>query len=266
METEQNMKEKKSSKRKYLIAAVCVVLFAIVALVVASLNQEQKPDPESERVIRQFAARRLYEETGLKKEPNDLVNEDFTKINEISIIPNIGSYNSFYWTAGSKLKFGELSDITLLEKFINLQELNCNILYPDKKIPKCMKLLGKVGIFDIKERFAIDLNPIKNLTALKSLRLSNSQISDITPLKNLVNLETLFIDFTNVSDLEPLRGLKNLRVLSIMETKVSSLEPIMHLEKLERLIVINCPNITDQQLKELRAAHPNIVIIKDYVG
>ncbi len=260
-----NDRQNQYANRRYILAAVCVVLLVIVALVFAIYSGEPKPDPESERVIRHFAARQLYEETGLKKDPNDLVNEDFAKIKAISITLNIGDESSFYWATTSKLKFGELSDITLLEKFTNLQELELFIRYPESKIPKLMKYLAKLGVFDLKEKYAIDLSPIQNLTALKSLHLGFSPISDITPLKKMVNLEQLFIDGTPVSGLEPLRGLKNLQVLTIIATKVSSLEPIMHLEKLHRLLVIECPNITEEQLKEFKAAHPDTVIIKDYV-
>ncbi len=255
-EIEQNMKEKKPSKRKYIIAAVCVVLLVGVALAAAIFRWNQKIDHASERAIREAAAV-MYnnDETNLsKKDPNELTEADFKSLTE------------FVFPATPDGHFAALSDIKLLEKFTSLESLSISgTRYPDSAIPKWMKYFAKLGVFDLEEKFSIDLSPIQNLTALKSLRLSNSQISDITPLKNLVNLEQLFIDFTNVTGLEPLRELKNLQVLSINETKVSSLEPIMRLEKLRRLLVIECPNITDEQLKELKAAHPDMVIIKDYL-
>ncbi len=242
--------------RKYIIAAGCVVLLVVVALAAAIFRWNQKIDQASERAIREAAAV-MYNnnKTNLsKKDPNELTDADFKSLTEFVFPPTPIDH------------FVGLSDIKLLEKFTSLESLNISgTRYPDNAIPKWMKYFAKLGVFDLEEKFAIDLRPIQNLTSLKSLRLGHSQISDITPLKNLVNLETLFIDFTNVSDLEPLRGLKNLQVLSISETKVSSLEPIMHLEKLRRLIVIECPNISDEQLKEFEAAHPDTVIIKDYV-
>ena len=254
-ETEQNVKEKKPSRRKYIIAAICVALLLIAALTISILKWEPKPDPESEMSLRRAAKENYSIQTEKHKEPKDLTDEDFAILTEFTF-PQFSASPGFYF----------ISDIRLLEKCKNLQALQLNMIkYPEKKIPKWMKLLGKLGVFDLKKRFAIDLSPIQKLHTLKSILLSNSQVADISPLKDLKNLEQLFIDNTLVSDLNPLRGLKNLKVLSINGTEVSSLEPIMHLEKLERLLVIECPNITDEQLKEFRAAHPDMVIIKDYV-
>lgn len=254
--TEQNIKEKKHSIRKYVIAAICVLLLLSAALAVAIYSWEPKSDTKSEYLIREATAR-IYnnkEANQQKKDPNELTDKDFE------------SLTSFVYPTTKIDHFAALSDIKLLKRFMNLESLSITgTRYPDNAIPKWMKFFAKLGVFDLEEKFSIVLSPIRNLQTLKTLRLSHSQISDITPLKNLVNLEELFIDNTYISDIEPLRGLKNLKVLSISETKVSSLEPIMHLDKLQRLLVINCPNITDQQIEDLRAAHPDMVILKDYV-
>jgi Leucine-rich repeat (LRR) protein len=237
--------EKKHSIRKYILPAGIILLLVISALVFICFTQEPKPDPESEKIILEAVAKQL------NKDPNELTDEDFRSIKELSL-PIIKNSSPL-----------ELSDIKIIEKCTNLQELDMSaIRYPDKNIPKWMKLLAKVGVFNLYKRFAIDLSPMKNLSSLKTLNLSSTQISDITSLKGLVNIEDLFIDNTRVSDFEPLRGLINLQNLSISETQVSSLEPIRNLKKLQTLIMINCKNVTDEQIKDLKNSLPELKIYR----
>ena len=125
-ETEQNITEKRPSKRKYIIAAVCFVLFFIVALTTAILKWEPKPDPESERVLRSAAIINYKIQTENNKELKDLTDEDLAMLTAFS-------FPSFIASPG----FYDISDIKLLEKCTNLQELQLNMIkYPKKKIPK----------------------------------------------------------------------------------------------------------------------------------
>ncbi|MEJ2648206.1 MAG: hypothetical protein P8016_07355, partial [Sedimentisphaerales bacterium] len=76
-EAEQNITDKKLSWRKYKLAAVFMSLLITAALVSIYFTQEQKPDPASERVLRQAAAVQLKNQTHIDKDPNDLTDEDF---------------------------------------------------------------------------------------------------------------------------------------------------------------------------------------------
>ena len=51
--------KKKPTRRKYIIAAVVLLLCIIAGLVYRAITWEQKPDPESERIIRQIVAEQL---------------------------------------------------------------------------------------------------------------------------------------------------------------------------------------------------------------
>ena len=190
-ETGNNNLYKKPSMRKYIIASVCVVLIVIVALTVAIYNWEPKPDPTSERLLRSAAGISYFIQTGNNKEMEELTDEDLAMLEKLD-------FPSYFFSPG----FVEISDIKLLEKCTNLQELQLvTIRYPEKKIPKLIRCLGKLGVIDLDKIFAIDLYPIQNLTALKTLRLSGAQINDITPLKNLNNLEELYIEYCpNITD------------------------------------------------------------------
>jgi len=205
------MKEKTKKTlffKRHIIAACCIFLLAIVAFAVAIIRWEPKPDPASERIIREAAARLL------DKDPNELKDSDFAKIIEFSFHGKTDQNEFLYvppWVATV------LADIRLLKKFTNLERLDLiSIRYPPANVPKWMKYLSKYGIIKLSNKFAIDLSPIQNLHALKKLRLNNAQIDDIKPLKNLTNLEILYIQNCDITDkqVEELqKALPNLKIV-----------------------------------------------------
>ncbi len=265
-------------RRKYIIAACIILLCVIIGLIYSAMTWtpvDSEAKKQSENIIRKAAARELninkvfneltdaqmrdlgiifsinpnkptnddlmnFFRDGLFKieqfnkdpnnliDPNEMMDEDYAKIKNFSISSNA----SF---GGQKI---ELSDIKLLEKFSNLEELTLrDISFPDKEIPKWMKILSKSGIFDLSNRFNIDLTPIKKLTKLQKLNLSLSQISDIEPIKGLTNLQELRLSYTKVSSIEPLTKLSNLQYLDLWETQISNLEPLSGMKKLQELML-----------------------------
>ena len=101
-----------------------MILLLIPVFVFSLLQWEQKPDPASEKISRQIAARRL------NKDPNDLTDEDFAKITALSI------------------RNQELSDIRLLKKFKNpgissqrKQEMHIKLLKKDKVNKNKLRIL-----------------------------------------------------------------------------------------------------------------------------
>lgn len=207
--------KKKPSKRRYILAAVIVILLITPVFIFILLAQEPKPDPASEAVIKGWVAGKL------KKDPNELIDKDYE------------SFDTFL------LFVIELSDIKLLEKFTNLQKLGlADIRLPKKEIPEWMKILSRLGVYDLNKRFSIDLSPLENLNQLKLLTIQSTPISSLNPLKELTNLEALFLVDLRISDLKPLMKLKNLRELTIK----------------------NCENITDEQIEDLQKALPELEI------
>jgi Leucine-rich repeat (LRR) protein len=288
-----------------ILAAFLITLSIIAALVFIWFTQEEpKPDPASEAIIRKIAAKQL------NKDPNDMTDDDFAKITKFDLYKK------------------ELCDIRLLEKFRNLKMLYLGeILLPKKNIPNWMKYLAKLGILDLNERFALDLSPIEKLTNiqdvrlgtmpiknlkplvdlvniehlqlyhtsvsdlepikelkklevlyiaddslisdigpletltnLKDLELIGTKVTDLKPLHGLINLELLSVSNTRVSDLDALKGLKNLKELLLPGTSVSNLEPIMGLTKLQILYLVDCNNITDDQVNNLQKILPKLRI------
>jgi Leucine-rich repeat (LRR) protein len=248
----QNKKKKSFLIRSIFIAAV--ISFLLIAVIVFSaLGQEQKPDPFSEAIIRKVAARVLSNESNIHKEPNDLTDEDFSKITELRL--GLSQVSSSL-TSPSQ----ELADIKILEKCSNLKTLRLeNINYPKQAIPIWMEILSKFGIYDLKKRFTIDLRPIENLHSLQLLQIYNVPVKNIKPLTGLTNLQRLFLENLQLSDLKPLKELKNLKILALNDSKVSDLEPLKDLVSLQNLFLDGTQVSDLEPLKGLKSLDTLIV-------
>ncbi len=84
-------------------------------------------------------------------------------------------------------------------------------------------------------RYILEIEPLSKVTGLRSLNMSNTQISDLKPLRNLTNLETLNFAFTVVDDLSPLKYAIGLKELVMNNTNVEDISVLSSLEKLEKL-------------------------------
>ncbi|MFN9069632.1 MAG: leucine-rich repeat domain-containing protein, partial [Cyanobacteriota bacterium] len=98
------------------------------------------------------------------------------------------------------------------------------------------ELAAPTGQLDLSGLEISELPPeLEELTSLRSLDCSDTQVSDLEPLRGLPSLQTLYCSHTQVSDLEPLRGLPSLQTLYCSHTQVRDLEPLLVLPSLLRL-------------------------------
>jgi hypothetical protein len=251
--------KKKPSRRKYIIAAGIIFLCILSGLIYRAMTWEQKPDPASEAKIRRDAAGWFFQETGLKKDPNELTEEDFKQIRKLEL----GSLKGLPMPSNYKT---ELADIKLLEKFIGLENLFFGETnYPADKIPKWMVFLAKYGFIDLNERFALDLSPLRNLNNLQELYFVGTSVRDFTPLSSLTNLKSLFIVNPNVRNCDTLKNLANLQDITLIG-EVPDISSLKGLKNLKTLSILSPVNITNEQLdgqiEDLQKALPNLTIKK----
>ena len=233
-------------KYRYMLAAGFMLLLIIFVLVFILVQQEQKADPASEALIRQEAAKLLY------KNPHDMTDEDFSQIHSFTLGDNM------YASIANPIA---LCDIKLLEKFTGLEWLCLgDIGYPGDKIPKWMIMLAKLGLYDLKKKFVLDLSPLRNLKNLRTLNIYNTPIKDTKPLSSLTNLRILFIVNSNISSIEPLKNSVNLQELLINKSEISDLRPLIGLKNLRRLNIKSCKNITNKQIEDLQKVLPDLLI------
>jgi hypothetical protein len=236
-EIEQD-KNKKASRLRYINPAIVILFLISSALLFAALTQETKPDPASEKIIRKVVT------TMIPKEPNELTDDDFAQIKQFAIDSSREiaiRYFEIGMTPGHD-NYYDLSDIRLLEKFKNLEKLNLKMItFPKSKIPAWMRILSKIGIYDIEKKCTIDLSPLSKLKHLEELNLGGSAIRDLKPLEGL-----------------------NIKYLQLFNTPVSNIEPIMSLNQLRCLDIFACPNIKDKDIEDLKKINPSIIIFPIY--
>lgn len=191
----KNPEKKTSVWRRYRAAAGLILLCFLTLFIHGVLKWNSKSQKASEKIIRKAAAYQL------NKKPGDLTDEDFAKVTKLSI--------ENYDTTELLHKDIELNDITLLTKFVNLQELDLShISLPEPDIPKWMVILGKLHVIDLykkyyksyTEKYFIDLSTLKNLSNLKVIRLYGTAVKDLTPLTELDNLREIYIHANQLTD------------------------------------------------------------------
>jgi Leucine-rich repeat (LRR) protein len=224
---EQEVIKSNPARRRYRIASVIMVVsFIGIFVFVPYLFKSMYPG-SSDIDIRRTAAKML------NKTPDELTNADFKQIIRLDL-------------SGKKL-----TDIRLIRKFKNLQELNLSDL-PDTAKPKPIwrAFLEKLHILKPRsytinwsggtsigrgpgpltiaslDKNSIDLSPVRKLFELRKLDLSRTDFKNIKSLKNLDNLTELNLAGTAFSDLKQIKGLKNLHILNLGGTEISDLEPI----------------------------------------
>ena len=84
-------------------------------------------------------------------------------------------------------------------------------------------------------KVALDLAPLRGLTALESLNLKGRPVANDDGLRTLTGLHTLDLALTQVADLEPLRALTNLQDLDLAHTKAANIESLSTLTALRSL-------------------------------
>ena len=170
----QNVKNRKSCKWIYTLAAVSFVLF-LVSVMFFILQLQNASDPASNAVILKAAAKQL------NKDPNELTKKDFARITELCIAEKTGQGIGLN-TEGYNI--AELSDIAILKKFVNLEELDISYLKFPKKTkskPKWKSYLEKIGInisTEKTQRTDLDLSTLRNLSKLRRLKVQNSPVID----------------------------------------------------------------------------------------
>lgn len=110
-----------------------------------------------------------------------------------------------------------------------------------------IKQITEIETLDISgNQFLTTIAPLSQLTNLKRLDMSDTNIDDIKPIRNLTKLEELNISNTPVENLEALKYAHALRYLELQNTAVTNLATVERLTKLHLL------NISDTDIRDLK--------------
>ncbi len=125
---------------------------------------------------------------------------------------------------------------------------------------------------NLSETNITDLSPIRNLTELTELNLSHTQTMDITPLRYAMKLSTLSLSYTAVRDLSVIENMPNLKVLDLSGTQLINYEPLRNSFELQRLN-LESSGISNLQpldsltlLEELNVSHTAVINLNPVAG
>ncbi|MBN2175287.1 MAG: hypothetical protein JW731_14225 [Bacteroidales bacterium] len=91
------------------------------------------------------------------------------------------------------------------------------------------------------------LDPLAELSGLRSIRLVGTQITDLSPLGTLKYIKSLTIQQSPLTNLEPISGLSSLETINLENTPIENLDPLSNLQKLKYL------NFSGTQVSDLKS-------------
>lgn len=128
------------------------------------------------------------------------------------------------------------------------------------RLPPSIAELTELRVLDLSNTQVSDIAPLATLTQLTRLLLDNTQVSDIASLATLTQLTALSLGNTQVSDIAPLAALTRLTVLSLNNTQVSDIAPLAALTQLTTLRLNNTQAHDLRSLRRLTrlVTHPGL--------
>lgn len=118
-----------------------------------------------------------------------------------------------------------------IENCINLKKIKIEWSVNDISFIRKMEQVEELDLSNNPE--LSDISMLENMTKVKKLVLSNTNISDITVVKNMKELEILEIESTKVEDISPLRELSHLKKILMYDTLVRDISLLASLPVLE---------------------------------
>ncbi|MDO4699830.1 MAG: leucine-rich repeat domain-containing protein [Moraxella sp.] len=122
----------------------------------------------------------------------------------------------------------------LITKGLHINHNQLELLNEQRMMPYITKIL-RLNRLDLKACSIDDIQPLSNLTHLKTIYLSGNNISDIQPLAQLTRLEALLLKENNISDITALTNLRWLTVLSLEKNSICDIQPLANLTSLKAL-------------------------------
>ncbi len=83
------------------------------------------------------------------------------------------------------------------------------------------------------------LEPLSQLSDLRTIDFSNTPVNDLLPLRNLNKLDAIYMSGTGITDLSALRYSVNIKEIYCFDTEITSLQPLSTFRQLEKLYCFN---------------------------
>jgi len=148
---------------------------------------------------------------------------------EQSVLMDLANYNGIYSYSDLFERVHEMEDGHVTEFSVFKSRLK-NI-EPLSELTQLKSL--QLGASEIQ-----DVTPIFKLNNLKELRLSSPGIGDLTLIYKLIRLESLNLDGNRIEDIRPLAKLRNLRDLRLRHNQIKDIGVLAKLTNLQNLYLV----------------------------
>jgi internalin A len=162
--------------------------------------------------------------------------------------------------AETAYKFAEAEIERVRANGLAMLDLSGNTYNALTKIPDSIAPLTALTTLRLSNTQVSDITPIAQLTALTTLSLAWTQVSDITLIAQLTALTRLFLNNTQISDITPIAQLTALTTLRLSNTHVSDITPIAPLTALTTL------DLDNTQVSDLRPLIALRKLAEDPIG
>lgn len=119
-----------------------------------------------------------------------------------------------------------LPDLSFLEGFTKLETLDLSGCRLPAESLQILATLPSIENLLVSDCGFSTIEPLKEVTSLKRLDLSNNTIRNLTVLSGMPNLEELNLKHNALTDLSALQGLHSLKRLDVSFNSLTSLEPL----------------------------------------
>src|SRR5882762_7065098 len=130
-------------------------------------------------------------------------------------------------------------------------------------LPDIRKITALEALDLSNNKYVQTIEPLAQLTGLKSLTLSKTGIDDLSPIRNLTELVELDLSYTKIKDLVPLKYSNKLVKLNLNHTDVSDISVVQKMPKLQNLELSATPVVDFLPLASLgELVHLNLAASK----
>ena len=167
--------------------------------------------------------------------------------NRISDASAVRYMHSLWWV---DYNGNDITDsITLAGKAYDTSEESISVMSRELSDPEmdALKLMVNLTSLKLRDCKITDISVLEGLVELRELDLGSNQINDIRVLSVLINLEKLNLGTNEISDISALRGLTNLTELHLGNNKISDISALRGLTNLANL------NLGNNEISDISA-------------
>lgn len=113
------------------------------------------------------------------------------------------------------------------------RDLDLSDLEDLKELPVELGRLTSIKTLRFSNTRVSDLGIVSKLRHLTILEIDGTEVSDLAPLRGLDALSVFRADSCRITDLSPLGGLTDLEIISIGDNQVADIEPLSELHRLQ---------------------------------